>query len=286
MIETISINRPVTAKTLLLDLLQASAPGTWPVKALIEVADVFGISENALRVNLARLLSRDIVEQDERGSYRLAQQDNPLREWLQAWQQGESKIRPWNQNWLTLSISPQTKARQLSAIEQAATQLGFRQFWQRLWFRPDNLAISCQQLSEQLKAMLDQHSSAVFMLSSVSELTLPSSADVLTSLWDVETLEARYRELINAIQFSIDNLFVQHSDQIIRETFILGGEALHLLALDPLLPQEMFAVELRQTLTDLMRQYDEMGKPFWLQRFSSTTLNLSPHHVQSALAAI
>ncbi|MEM8660807.1 MAG: PaaX family transcriptional regulator C-terminal domain-containing protein [Pseudomonadota bacterium] len=286
MIETISIKRPVTAKTLLLDLLRASAPGTWPVKALVEVAAVFGISANALRVNLARLLSRGIVEQDERGSYRLAHKDNPLRDWLQAWQQGENKVRTWDGNWLMLSIAPRTKARQLHAIEQASGQLGFREFWQRLWLRPDNLTISCEQVSEQLKAMLDEHNSAEFMISSGSTLTLPDSSKALASLWDVQTLEVRYRELISAIQISMDNLLEQAPDQIIRETFILGGEALHLLALDPLLPEEMFDASLRQTLTDLMRRYDEMGKPFWLQRFSFATLSLSPHHVQSALAAI
>ncbi|MEM8563107.1 MAG: hypothetical protein AAGF57_12770 [Pseudomonadota bacterium] len=286
MIETISIKRPITAKTLLLDLLQASAPGTWPVRALIEVAEVFGISANALRVNLARLLSRGIVEQDERGSYRLAHKDNPLRDWLQAWQQGENKVRTWEGNWLMLSIAPRTKARQLNAIEQASGQLGFREYWRRLWLRPDNLAISCEQLSKQLKTMLEDPSSAEFMISSGSALTLPDSSKALSSLWGVETLELRYRELISAIESSMENLLEQTSDQIIRETFILGGEALHLLALDPLLPDDMFDASLRQTLTDLMCRYDDMGKPFWLQRFSSTALNLSPHHVQSVRVAI
>ncbi|MEM1154593.1 MAG: PaaX family transcriptional regulator C-terminal domain-containing protein [Pseudomonadota bacterium] len=286
MIDSISIKRPITAKTLLLDLLQASAPGTWPVRALVEVADVFGISANALRVNLARLLSRGIVEQDERGSYRLAHNDNPLRDWLQAWQQGENKVRTWEGNWLMLNIAPRTKARQLNAIEQASGQLGFREYWRRLWLRPDNLALGCEQVSEQLKAMLDERSTAVFMISSAGAPTLPDASMTLSSLWDVKTLEQRYHELINAIQISMDNLMDQSSDQIIRETFILGGEALHLLALDPLLPEEMFDASLRQTLTDLMRRYDEMGKPVWLQRFGFATLNLSPHHAQSALAAI
>ena len=74
-----STGRVVTAKNLLLDLLRASEPDAWPVKVLVEAAGLFDISENALRVNITRLLSQGLLEQDSRGFYRLAETTKPVR---------------------------------------------------------------------------------------------------------------------------------------------------------------------------------------------------------------
>ncbi len=60
----------IKAKDLLLKLLRTSPDRRLPVRILIEVGRLFGISENLIRVTLSRLRSDDLVEQDLRGHYR------------------------------------------------------------------------------------------------------------------------------------------------------------------------------------------------------------------------
>ncbi len=278
-----SLLRPITAKTLLLDLMRASAPSAWPVKELIEVGRIFDIQENALRVNIARLLSKALLEQDERGSYRLVDTHNPLREWLHSWHQGEHRIVPWNGDWLSFSVSPAVTKTQMKKIEQACIRLGFRQLWQRLWLRPNNLAIDNNQLSEKIFSIAGDNHDGEFILAVSSEIKRPSTMPTPVSLWDVNTIEKRYKTQIKRLQQSIDNYANKSTDQLLKETFILGGEAIHLLSLDPLLPQELFDVSLRQQLTQLMKQYDKMGKQCWLKRFKYPAFNLSPSHLQPSL---
>ncbi len=61
-----------TAKSLILDLASTASGEPLPAQALVQVASVFGISENNVRVVLARLLARGLLERNERGWYSLA----------------------------------------------------------------------------------------------------------------------------------------------------------------------------------------------------------------------
>ena len=47
------------------------------------------------------------------------------------------------------------------------------------------------------------------------------------------------------------------------ETFQLGGEAIHLLAKDPLLPSEFVDTEAREALWRTLRDYDVAGQRIW-----------------------
>ncbi|HEB29078.1 MAG TPA: hypothetical protein ENI05_15230 [Porticoccus sp.] len=275
--------RPLTAKNLLLDLMRASAPGVWPVKELIEVGRIFGINENALRVNITRLVSKGLLEQDERGRYRLLDTHDPLREWLHRWHQGEARVVPWQGDWLTLSVSPTVGSKHLKNIEQACMRLGFRQLWQRQWLRPNNLAIDLHQLSAQIFSLVGEDAGCEFMLAESNNIILPGTMPALESLWSIDRIEANYRQHINVLQQSINTLADKSADELLRDTFILGGEVIHLLSLDPLLPEALFDVSLRQQLTQLMKEYDQMGKPYWVERFQSSLFNLSPSHIQPSL---
>ena len=60
-----------TAKSLILDLLSTLRGGAMPVRALVAAGNLFGLAENSIRVDLARLVARGIVERNERGQYRM-----------------------------------------------------------------------------------------------------------------------------------------------------------------------------------------------------------------------
>lgn len=286
MVNPHQLQRPITAKTLLLDLMRASAPDAWPVKAVVEAGKIFDINENALRVNIARLLAKGLLEQDERGSYRLVETHNPLRDWLHRWRQGEDRIVPWTGDWLSLSVSPAVKTKTLRNAEQACLRLGFRQLWQRQWLRPNNLAVDNDQLGAQILSLVGDDRECEFILAVNSAITLPDSLGPLQSLWEVDKIEASYKAHINILQRSLDSLSSKGSDELLRETFILGGEGVHLLSLDPLLPKEFFNTSLRQQLTQLVKDYDAAGKVYWVGRFSESPFNVSPTHLQPSLELV
>ena len=60
----------------MLDLLSTLPRGAMPVRALVAAGDLFGISENSVRVTLARLLADRLVARDDRGAYRLGPGDS------------------------------------------------------------------------------------------------------------------------------------------------------------------------------------------------------------------
>lgn len=283
MLQSRLLLRPITAKTLLLDFLRASAPHAWPVKQLVEVGKIFDISENALRVNATRLLAKGTVVQDERGSYSLADNHDPLREWVLRWDEGEKRLLPWSGDWLSLQLAPELKSKSLKVFEQACLRLGFRQLWQRHWLRPNNLALDIDQLSDQLLDLVGSEADCHFILAVSSKVKLPRTMPALASLWEVKQLEAQYKSHIKALEKSMANVQKKNPDDLLRETFVLGGEAIHLLAQDPLLPEQLFDVELRKRLTQLMTEYDEMGKSYWIERFSGTAMKLPPRHLESGL---
>jgi hypothetical protein len=105
----------------------------------------------------------------------------------------------------------------------------------------------------------------------------------LASLWPVKAIEDSYKIHIDILQRSIKSLGKKTSNELLRETFFLGGEGIHLLSLDPLLPAEIINVALRQQLTQLVIDYDAVGKPFWIERFKNSIFNLSPTHLQPSI---
>jgi DNA-binding transcriptional regulator PaaX len=278
-----NLQRPITAKTLVLDLMRASTPNTWPIKELVEVGLIFGISANAIRVNTARLLAKNAVKQDERGSYALNDNHCTPNDLLHSWREGDSRIKPWQGDWLQVSISPSVNGKVLKNIEHACLRFGFQMLWANLWLRPNNLVLDETQLRSQLVSLAGDYADESIVLSVCSSVSGAHGLPGLTSLWPVKAIEDSYKNHIEILQRSINSLGKKTSNELLRETFILGGEGIHLLSLDPLLPAEIINVALRQQLTQLVIDYDAMGKPFWIERFQNSIFNLSPTHLQPSI---
>ncbi len=275
-----NLQRPITAKTLVLDLMRASIPHSWPIKQLIEVGELFGFSHNAVRVNVTRLLAKQVLEQDERGSYRLAESAVvTMAEGLQNWREGEARLKTWQGDWLQLQIAPGNNAKQQQWLEHVCLRFGFRQLWSTCWLRPNNLALSHQELIAQIASAAGHRE---FMLCTSSEVQLPK-AEPLTKLWDVKAIEDSYQQHLNRLQQSEAELGNKPTDEFLVETFVLGGEGIHMLVCDPLLPAEMFNADLREQLTAHVAHYDAMAKPHWIERFSQSIFNKSPAHWQPTL---
>lgn len=274
-------SRPITAKNLLLDLLRASQGDAWPVRQLVAAAELFGIKENAVRVNITRLVARGILETDSRGFYRMSQRPDPIRDWINTWVDGEQRMRPWDGAWLAVSAPNPCRTQDRKSLDQQLAKLGFRDLDGRFWLRPDNLSLPNNELASLLNAFCDN---ADLLLSSMNAVFRDGISVDIGALWNPAALEDDYRHMNKRLQDSRRQLERRDIDTILRESFILGGEAIHLLAVDPLLPASMINADLRAELTATMIDYDHHFQRHWLQVFENRSVAIVPIDVHARLA--
>src|SRR5262245_40954786 len=113
-----------------------------PVRALVAAGGLFAISENSVRVALARMLADGLIERDERGAYRLGPGAKGIARQVASWRDLDARMRPWDGHWLgvhtgALGRSPGGLVRRR---RRALEWLGFRELYPGLPLRPDNLA--------------------------------------------------------------------------------------------------------------------------------------------------
>lgn len=270
--------RPVTAKSLLLDLLRATEPNALPVSLLVNVGKIFALSENAMRVNINRLLNKGQIEQDERGYYRVGPSTLSKRAWLNQWQQGENRLKDWQGDWCLLTLSADIRAKELKAITHSCEHLGFRELQPNAWVRPNNIQLSLADLSLQIKHLSGSES---FYFSVVTEFYAAKGLEDPKTLWDVKAIEARYQTLIEAMDYGLQNKDSLSLESQFKQSYLLGGEATYTLSVDPLLPAEMIRPELRIELTRLMNAYNEVYRSAWNEFFQKYQFHMAPTDLES-----
>ena len=244
----------------MLDLLSTLRRGAMPVQALIESAALFGIAAGSVRVALTRALAEGLVERDERGRYRLGEASRAVQERVAAWRRLEARVRPWDGAWLAVVTTrrPSSRAAQRRS-ERALRLLGFRELERGLALRPDNLTGGVASVREELAALGLQPGVLVCELRELD----PISEARARALWDAKARAALYRRLGRSLAASARRLPALPEAEAMVESFRLGGEALRLLAHDPLLPEPIVASRERDALARAMRRYDALGRSSW-----------------------
>lgn len=250
-----------TPRSLILDLLSTLRRGSFPVGALVEAGGFFGLEEGSIRVALARLLEAGLVERAARGHYRIGAGATAVQRQLLAWRDSGQRTRPWSSAWLGVQESEpggaDRGARQRG--ERALRLLGFRELCRGLRIRPDNLAGGVEGVRTSLAELGLPDSALVFALSGFDAGTEQRAR----GLWDVATLRRSLRAARLALERSERRLPRLAAREAMVESFQVGGQALRVLALDPLLPEPIGPTEERQALVAAMRRYDELGKASW-----------------------
>lgn len=253
--------RKLSAKNLILDLLRASAPEPLSVKWLVDVGELFGFTENSVRVNITRLLAKDILEQDERGLYRFGDSSSSLLGWVNQWKVGERRARTWEGGWLTLAFKPEKAKGRQQALLKALERLGFAGLWPGFFVRPDNLI---QSQAEMQLWLQEQAGDPNFILAKAEHLY-----EEPFHLWDLEGLNIGYQQMIEVLKLSLERIPSKTLPAALVESFTVGGEAIHILALDPLLPEPHVDAAARAELTELMLHYDAVGRSLWQEFFDT-----------------
>jgi phenylacetic acid degradation operon negative regulatory protein len=259
------------ARTLILDLLSTLRPGSaMPVGALVEAGALFDLSENNVRVSLSRLVSAGLAARDERGAYRLGATARPVSRRVRSWRDSDRRTRKWTGAWLAVHAGPAEPAAQRGRA-RALALLGFARLRPGLWLRPDNLAAPLEALRAELAELGLPAGDLVCVLSALD----PASEARARRLWDVAGLRRTYKRLRGALTASEARLAGLRPEQAMAESFLLGGNALRQLVLDPLLPEALCPPDERDALLEQMRRYDRLGRVAWsqlLQRYDVPSL--------------
>lgn len=265
------------AKSLLLDLLRV-VPGrsAVPVQGLVRVGELFGITGNATRVTLSRLVDKGLLESDGRGQYRLSQATDPVSHFVEDWRLGEKRLRPWEGAWLCVHLprpGPGRKAR--AASGRALSFLNFREAEGGLWVRPDNLAGGADAARTRLRELGLEEGALVFAGAGFGE---DVTAQWAATLWNEDPAREQCA-LTRRLRASEKRIASLPLEEALVETFTLGGKAIELLVRDALLPEQIRSGDARRELTKAMTDYDVVGRQCWGRLFSALSLQGAPAHL-------
>ena len=250
-----------TAKSLVLDLLSSLRGQAMPVRALVAAGELFDLSAESIRVALVRLCDRGIIERNERGQYRLAPAAQPVQQHVAAWMRTAERLVPWRAGWIGVHTAGLERGdrSQVRRRERALQFLGFRALEPHLFVRPDNLKGGVDAVRTELLALGLDPSALVFGIDRFDSAV----EERARALWDGQALSRAYRATRAALTRSAVGLARGPARAAMVESFVLGGQAIRQLALDPLLPEPIVPAGERAALVDAMRAYDRLGRACW-----------------------
>jgi phenylacetic acid degradation operon negative regulatory protein len=267
-------------KSVVLDLLSNLRGHAAPVRFLVAAAEIFNIDSNATRVAITRLLACGLIERDDRGAYRTGAAAAAVQTRLLSWRNIGDRLRPWSNEWIGAAptaccCSKERRASSMHALEF----VGMRELAPGFWIRPDNLEGGVAAVRSMLQALGLPAGSPVF---SIREFDAEGEV-MARALWNGEAIREDYRRIAAGLDASAANLSRLSEREAMAETFLLGGEAIRRIVLDPLLPDPIIPSAERETLVEVMIRYDEIGRRVWtpfIARYGLST-TLSPMDTQA-----
>jgi phenylacetic acid degradation operon negative regulatory protein len=255
-----------SSHVVLLEVLSV-APDGLAVAALIAACDVLGMSANRVRVALARLKARNLVEATDRGMYRLGPAAQPLQREVQGWRTVEERVVRWNGGWVAVHSGAVPRSDRAAALkrERALRLLGFRELSANLHVRPDNLAGGAAGVRARLAELGLDPREPVFRVEELDD-ELQRSA---TRLWDARALEHGYRNTLAKLSAEAARLPKRDPRRAARDAFLLGSDAIRLIVSDPLLPAPIVDAAARAACFAEMRRFDRLGRTLWRNLLSS-----------------
>lgn len=262
----------------ILDMLRSARSRRRSAQSLIAAGALFGFPENTVRVTLSRLMARGMIESPGRGLYRLASTTDALNDFVERWRLGERRVRRWTTgDWLFVhhsgaSTGPDRNGERHSQSLWALDALGFRPVRPDLLARPDNLTLSVPELRT-LALRIGLGPDALFVRGRPEG---ESEATAWSDHWQPQQLDADYRQALMRLAASAARLPEMPLEAACMECFTLGGEMIHRLAKDPLLPGDWVDVDARRQLSQCMLDYDAQGKAIW-DRGKQGAMRHMPH---------
>lgn len=257
----------VNPKNLLLDLMLAGGDQPITARAAILAGALFQISENSLRVTLARLSAAGLIEFAGRGAYRLGPAATEFAGEVSSWRCAEARLRPWRGGYIVVHSGALGRSDRVALLrrERALQMLGFRLFERGLHIRPDNIEPHVDAVRQRLYKLGLDREAAVFLADGLD----PEREARVRRLWDTTALTQSYRQLRNQLEDWLVDANGRALDAAARESFLLGGSAIHQLVFDPLLPEPFVDANARHAFIQTVCRFDDSGRAIWNRFFAS-----------------
>ncbi|MGP1693597.1 MAG: PaaX family transcriptional regulator, partial [Giesbergeria sp.] len=197
---SITVHREPKAqpKHLLLELLLACGDNPLPVSHAVAAGAVFGISENHVRVTLARLVVQDMVLATERGAYRLGPAAQGLARDVANWRRAAQRLRPWNGQYVAVHCGALSRSDRTATLqrERALHLLGFAELQRDFYVRPDNIEPDIAAIRQRLHTLGLEPQAVACGCSSFDTAT----ETAIDALWDGTALNQGYRATQQRLQ--------------------------------------------------------------------------------------
>lgn len=257
------------ARDLIVDLLLGLQGRAISIKQIIIAAKLFEISENSIRVAVTRLSSDNVIEAIERGVYQFTTQSHEWADVMLNRKNGIKQTKQWNHQFLAVFTGELGRVDRtaLNRRERALRHFGFKELEQGIYIRPDNLAISFDDIFSELKAKGLEAGAKICQINHFDTTTLAN----LPVLWSTSTLNQNYEKYSQMIQAWLSSVDQLDLDTATRESLLLGRQTISLVMNDPLLPEDYVDVELREQFVASVQQLDQTGLELW-RRFYEMSL--------------
>lgn len=251
----------ITAKRLILGLLLGRQGQPLSAREMVSACALFGVTENNVRVTLARLSADGSIEQKERGTYQFGVATRDTAQELNAWHRADQRLREWSGGYICVHTAGlgRSDRRALAQRERAFEMLGLRELTRGLFVRPDNLAGGATALRERLYRLDVEREAMVFSGQDFD----PPSTNRITNLWDRNGLNRRYREQQQALAAWLDRYSALSPDVAARESYLMGAQAIRELIFDPWLPEAWIDAQARRQFVATVKRFDATGQAIW-----------------------
>ena len=249
------------ARRVVLNLLRVAGGGALSAPEAIRAGALFGISDNSMRVTLARLSRADLVETPTRGVYRLGPAGRAVAADIAGWREAEARLRPWEGRWVAAATGglPRSDRKVLRTRGRALSMLGMRELDNGLYIRPDNFAGGVAAVRDRLAGLGLERQAAVFGADSFDA----KRHERAMSLWRTEALVNAYRQGVGRLDAWAARAVALPLDVAARESFLLGDDAIRRIVFDPMLPAPLVDEAERRAFIDAAKRFDDLGRRIW-----------------------
>lgn len=259
-----NINPPaISARTLILDLMDTGAPPDFSTRDLIHAGAAFGLEPSSIRTALTRLRQEGRVRALGRGRHTIGARAEPLQQRILGWRSVCERLCPWQGQWLLAVAGPQERANrtQWRHTLHALTLEGFAEAETNVWARPANLAGGAPAMRQRLLAL---DGAASLLVVEADGLDADRAARY-RRLWPVDDLVADHDRRSRQLAESGRRLASLPLTEAAATCLLEGREAIRAILRDPLLPSDLCPPDALAGLIAAMDDYDRKGKGIWRQ---------------------
>lgn len=214
--------RSLTARSVIASTLLGTEPPRMPARALVQVAELFGITEGTARTALSRMVASGELAADD-GSYELAGPHLLERQARQTASRRATRHR-WHGGWvMAVVVQERRDAGARAEVRAALLRARLAELREGVWLRPDNVDVVWPDVVRE-------------------QCTIVHARDVepalVGRLWDLTGWATGADELRAAMAELIGPLEARDTSAL-ADGFVVSAAVLRQFQADPLLPEEL-----------------------------------------------